>query len=45
MKVECAWCKKMLGEKEPLDDLQVTHGICSECMANFMTEIPSEREG
>ncbi len=29
----CAWCEKegkleLLGEKEPLDDPTVTHGVC-----------------
>lgn len=27
----CAWCKKVMGEKEPLDDKRETHGICPEC--------------
>jgi len=31
MKIQCAWCGKDLGEKEPLDDGRVTHGICQEC--------------
>jgi hypothetical protein len=33
MKVECAWCKKDLGSKEPLEDRSVSHGICPECYA------------
>ena len=48
----CAWCKKILGEKEPLDDPTVTHGICDECLAEKMTqldawckEIVEEKEG
>jgi len=31
MKVVCAWCDKDQGEKEPLDDPTVTHGICDPC--------------
>ena len=28
---QCAWCKRELGEIEPLDNKGVTHGICQEC--------------
>lgn len=28
----CAWCKKELGEKEPLEDKRITHGMCEECL-------------
>ena len=28
----CAWCKRLLGFKEPLDDARTTHGICEECL-------------
>lgn len=31
MKIVCAWCGKYMGEKEPLDDPQTTHGICPDC--------------
>jgi len=31
MLIICSWCKKKLGEKEPLEDKRETHGICSEC--------------
>ena len=27
----CAWCGKNLGEKKPLDNKDVTHGICELC--------------
>lgn len=27
----CAWCKKVLGEKEPIEDKTATHGICKNC--------------
>ena len=32
MKIVCAWCKKPLGDKEPLSDTSVTHTICPECL-------------
>lgn len=36
MKVVCAWCTTYIGEKEPLKDGRITHGICQEChTANF----------
>ena len=38
MKVVCAWCKKDLGEKEPLKDKSITHGICPECEAKYFPE-------
>ena len=35
----CAWCKEFKGEKEPLADTTLTHGICKPCAdklkANF----------
>jgi len=31
MKVICAWCGKKLGEKAPINDNSISHGICQEC--------------
>ncbi len=31
MIIQCAWCLKLLGEKEPLKDKDVTHSICDKC--------------
>jgi len=28
----CAWCNTVLGEKEPLDDHNITHGMCKPCL-------------
>jgi len=28
---KCCVCKKILGEKEPLDDKSVTHTYCESC--------------
>jgi hypothetical protein len=36
----CAWCEKYLGVKEPLDSLEVSHGICSACKARQQLEEP-----
>lgn len=40
MRIECAWCKKSLGCKEPLDYDVVTHGICEECEKKVSAEMP-----
>lgn len=37
MRIVCAWCKKELGEKEPLTNKETTHGICSECATKMMS--------
>jgi len=36
--VNCAWCGKYLGEKEPYEDKLVTHAICPECRAKHFSE-------
>lgn len=28
---QCGWCKKVMGEKEPLEDTSITTGICDPC--------------
>ena len=28
----CAWCDKYLGQKEPMDSMKVSHGICLVCL-------------
>jgi len=35
----CCDCKKVLGEKEPLEDKRITHGYCPECLERTMKEI------
>ena len=27
----CSWCNKALGEKAPLSDRSITHGMCENC--------------
>lgn len=39
MIVICAWCKKDLGVKEPLEDKAVSHGMCPECVELTLEEI------
>lgn len=38
----CCVCKKILGEKEPLDDKSVTHTYCEECAKKAWEDIEVE---
>jgi len=38
MKVQCAWCRKSMGEIEPLSSSAVSHGICPKCLSEQMSE-------
>jgi hypothetical protein len=38
MIIVCAWCKEVLGEKEPLDDKGETHTICDKCRGKYFPE-------
>ena len=31
MKVICCYCKKDLGDKEPFEDIRISHGACKKC--------------
>jgi len=44
MKVICSWCDKDLGEKEPLADTRVSHGICEDCRKKIMRGMKDERD-
>ena len=46
MQVLCAWCCRegkpgYLGEREPLDNPEPTHGICDHHKAQFLESLPS----
>ena len=46
VKVKCPWCEREgrpadLGEREPLDDPAVTHGICRRHALGFFRTLPS----
>jgi cobalamin biosynthesis protein CbiD len=43
MIIVCAWCKKALGRKEPLDNEDTTHGICVECSYEVTKEVKVEQ--
>ena len=38
MKRICSWCGKDMGEKEPLDNEEVSHGICGGCLEKVQEE-------
>lgn len=38
MKTICAWCGEKIGEKEPLGDRRVTHGVCPVCAVGIRAE-------
>jgi hypothetical protein len=40
MVIQCAWCKKILGEKAPVKDTSITHSICVSCMKNMKKNPP-----
>lgn len=39
MKRVCSYCKKVYGEKEPLNDNRETHGACMFCFKIEMSRI------
>ena len=39
MRIICAWCKKPMGEKEPINDNRITHAICEECSQKVKQEL------
>jgi hypothetical protein len=46
VKAYCAWCRQEgrdgdLGEREPLDDLRETHGICDRHQQELLATLPS----
>ena len=44
MKKLCAWCGKELGEIEPYDNKEITHGICRECKDKEYDKLFKHRE-
>lgn len=44
MKIECAWCNKDLGEKEPLENKDKTHTICEECSEKELARLERGEE-
>lgn len=38
MKMICSYCRKHCGEKEPLDDDRISHGMCEDCFDYFVRQ-------
>lgn len=43
MIIECCKCKKILGEKKPLEDRSRTHTYCDECYKDVLSDIEKLR--
>jgi hypothetical protein len=39
MKRICAWCDRHLGDKEPLEDMDETYGMCVWCLLYMKRKI------
>lgn len=45
IKIICAWCKCLLGEKTvPKKDGEPTHGICETCQKKFMEDLKNDHD-
>jgi len=44
MIIKCAWCGKNMGEKQPYDDKDITHGMCSKCLKRELAKIEKMRQ-
>jgi len=45
MQVVCTWCDKDMGEKEPLENKDTTHGMCQACYDTEMANLEAARPG
>lgn len=36
MKRQCCVCGVFMGEKEPLENKEITHGYCNNCLTEFL---------
>ena len=39
LKVQCAWCGAVIGEKDGKGVSGVSHGICSDCYSKAMADL------
>jgi PAS domain-containing protein len=39
VKVICSYCRKTIGEKEPINDETVSHGMCQECYDYYEEQV------
>lgn len=40
----CSYCNKSMGEKEPLENKAVSHGICPECYETEINNLKKEKD-
>jgi len=38
MKIICSYCRTCYGEKEPLEDKRISHGMCEACFDHFQRQ-------
>jgi hypothetical protein len=36
---QCAWCHRLLGQKAPIEDRSITHGICVSCSQKLLAAV------
>jgi hypothetical protein len=41
MKIICSYCLNEIGEKEPLDNNSISHGMCKDCYTYYSKQIES----
>ncbi len=41
---QCAWCDRVLGEIEPLDDKSITHTICENCQKDLVGSVSNQKK-
>lgn len=42
MIIQCAWCKELIGKKEPLHDTRISHSICEVCEKKLLAKYVSK---
>ncbi len=42
---QCCKCRVIMGEKEPIEDTSVTHGLCAACLMILSLEIEVLQKG
>ncbi|MCF7795587.1 hypothetical protein K9M42_00640 [Patescibacteria group bacterium] len=43
MIIVCAHCGKILGEKEPYDNTDITHGYCEKCVLDLYKMVKDKK--
>jgi hypothetical protein len=44
VRLRCAWCGQSGGEREPVEDRRISHGICPPCAAQLRTDLRLRRD-